>query len=198
MNWYKTLKLSSSIGEWWLSDGNAMYADGDIGDMNHEMYVIDYIQSKYGKEENQSWDEYIQELAHNGFNEQLQLRPDEREQITEEFQYDPDQFAWPVLQSMGMTDEELSIAGGFGDARLFGLKQLGWKRVAGNNVQTWALTANDLDEITSGLYDAVQDQVDEMEFNIEVCSNNSMFWNVPYAFIADRNPMKLREFAQRY
>jgi len=29
-------------GEWWIADGQALYADGDIGDMTHEGYAIDY------------------------------------------------------------------------------------------------------------------------------------------------------------
>lgn len=29
-------------GEWWIDDGGSpMYADGDVGDMNHEMLVLE-------------------------------------------------------------------------------------------------------------------------------------------------------------
>lgn len=34
----------SEIGEWWIyPGGHAEYANGDVGDMNHEGFVIQYL-----------------------------------------------------------------------------------------------------------------------------------------------------------
>jgi len=45
MNWYKKAQV---YGEWWITDtGDVLYADGDVGDYNHEMYVIEQIVNEY-------------------------------------------------------------------------------------------------------------------------------------------------------
>jgi hypothetical protein len=47
MNWYLLLKmamLSKVANEYWIDDnGQSIYADGDVGDYNHEGYVISTI-----------------------------------------------------------------------------------------------------------------------------------------------------------
>ena len=35
-------------GEYWIEDGYVQFADGDIGDRNHEGYAIDAIFGQYG------------------------------------------------------------------------------------------------------------------------------------------------------
>ena len=46
MNWFK--KISEVHGEWWIDDnGQAVFADGDVGEYNHEGYVIGVILSSY-------------------------------------------------------------------------------------------------------------------------------------------------------
>jgi len=46
MNWYK----KAQTGEWWIIDGQASFADAEIGDMNHSGYVIDSILSNHDLE----------------------------------------------------------------------------------------------------------------------------------------------------
>ena len=50
MSWYNQSKLAIKLaklrGEWWIIDGNASFADGDIGDYNHEAVAIEYAQSQ--------------------------------------------------------------------------------------------------------------------------------------------------------
>jgi hypothetical protein len=43
-------------GEYWIINGQAIYADGDIGDMNHEGYVIQYAQNLISQEVNYDFD----------------------------------------------------------------------------------------------------------------------------------------------
>ena len=33
-------------GEYWIIDGSATFADGDVGDMNHEGYAIDHARHR--------------------------------------------------------------------------------------------------------------------------------------------------------
>ena len=37
------LKESKFRGEWWFQEGQAVFADGDVGDMNHEAVVIETL-----------------------------------------------------------------------------------------------------------------------------------------------------------
>lgn len=74
MSWftkvYKLFKKALLRGEWFLEDsGNAIYSDGDIGDINHEMAAM---QSKIPEE---LWDKY----------ESGTLNEDERFEIGEDF-----------------------------------------------------------------------------------------------------------------
>jgi hypothetical protein len=53
MNWYKQIKLAVS-GEYWIDDsGNALYADGDVSDYNHEAYVAEQVMAKYDIDPNE-------------------------------------------------------------------------------------------------------------------------------------------------
>tara|TARA_Y100000310_G_scaffold180635_1_gene180550 strand:+ start:10378 stop:10878 length:501 start_codon:yes stop_codon:yes gene_type:complete len=73
MNWYKKLIIAQATGEFWITEeGQAYYADGDIGDMNHEMYIRDLVLS----EKNLTPDDIDlfstseEELAQLGFNKE--------------------------------------------------------------------------------------------------------------------------------
>ena len=48
MNWYKKAKLQ---GEWWLVNGNATFADADVGDYNHSEVVIETILAQHDLDE---------------------------------------------------------------------------------------------------------------------------------------------------
>ena len=50
MNWYKKYIFSQS-GEYWLIDGQATFADGTIGDLNHSGIVIEHIFSIHDMDE---------------------------------------------------------------------------------------------------------------------------------------------------
>lgn len=166
-------------GEWWIIDGQSLFADGDSSDMNHEGYVIQSIQSKYVDDEFNRGD-YID---WQGFENTFQ---------------NPDR----ALKGLGMTDEEISIArGSHPDAREYGIKKLGWKRVAGNNVETQNLTSKDISDLRSGLGEILEQEAEDeedVEFNIEVRSTNTLFSDVPYSVIEQRNPELLLKYRYQY
>jgi len=85
----------------------------------------------------------------------------------------PEDFAWEALKDEGMTLEEYKMAEGQGDARAFAIKNWGWKRLEGLNVETWNITPQDIKVIVNGIYDAYQDKVNKTsEVFIHVYSNN--------------------------
>lgn len=197
-SWYK----KAQQGEWWVIDGQAMYADGDIGDMNHEMYVIDYVRRQYAEPaydhgEFVDWDGFKGELARRNYERRMAAAESDelRNELRDKWQgYNPEEnefFYEPELDKLGMTREERLIADGkVGqvDARGYGMRHLGWKRIAGDRIETNTLTNNDLQQIADGLYEAYgadyEDDFDNKTFTIEVSSAGNIFQNVPYHVIA--------------
>ena len=163
MNWYK----KSQQGEWWIIDGQALFADAKIGDMNHSGYVIETILSNYD----------------------IDVERFDLSKVTEEW-----------LREKGLDDEEINVVFDKTDPRIYGMEKLGWKRVAGRNVQTQTLTTNDLKDIANGLYDANNDLTSDSneEFNIEVMATGAFYTDVPYNVICQENPALLRQYQRAY
>jgi len=162
MNWYKI----AQIGEWWIIETVAHFADGDVGDANHSGVVIEAILSNY-------------DMDH------------ERFDLTKENE--------ESLREKGLTEEEINVVFDKIDPRIYGMKNLGWKRVAGRNIQTQTLTEEDLKNIDYGLYDAYEQELEadnNIEFNIEVMGNRTYYTDVPYTIISTHNPLALREYQQ--
>ena len=198
MNWYK----KSQVGEWWIDNyGQVMYADGDVGDMNHESYVIDHVIGKYIYDEFdhgdwKDWEGFKKELAKEELEEQY------GEEITNKLLSDPKQVEdayLKKLKEMGMTNEEYMIAEQMGDARKYGMEQLGWIRVAGHNIQTFNLTHDDLKRIADGLYDSNDNiDVEDPSFNIEVMSTGIVYSGIPFSIISEGNPSSIGVYKNDY
>lgn len=198
-NWYgRSLLKIAQQGEWWIQDGYAQYADGDIGDMNHEAVVIESAQSDLagGSEEYYDWkistaqeilDEEKAEL------EQKKLYLDESSQEHKEVEdllydiweksqdldYHAHEIIWENAESQGIDKELFDIAEGHGDARDYGMKKYRWKRVQGSNIQTWTLTQDDLNSIARGLDDILEhsgvEEDEDPKFTIEVSSTGQLY-----------------------
>ena len=181
MNWYKKYIFAQIRGEFWINDsGNAIYADGDIGDYNHEGYVLESVRGQYVEDvEFLDWDDTLKQKA--------------KEQYKKEFRDgeiiddDPHNLAFRYFQEEGMTEEEWEIANEGGDAREFAMKHWGWKRLEGTNIETYYLKNSDLEKIADGLYDAYQDDALNGYFNIYVYSTNKWYTDIPYVNIENKN-----------
>jgi len=83
------------------------------------------------------------------------------------------------------------VAEGNRDAREFAIKNWGWKRLEGRHIETWTLTARDLEVIANGLYDAYGDydenSLESETFNINVYSTNMWYQNVSWQDIDKKN-----------
>jgi hypothetical protein len=164
----KFIRLAQT-GEFWIQEGTAMYADGDIGDMNHEGYVIEAILNNYELDYDKMME--IDKTANPN---------------------DPD----APFRQLGMSQEEIDTVHGRNDARIYGFKNLGWQRVNGSSVETEFLTPKDMHSIANGLWDAYSTEMEDedagdMEFDIEVASTRAWFRDVPYSVIETKDPSKL-------
>lgn len=210
-------------GEWWIQDGQAVFADGDVGDMNHESYVISNLM-------NEIYDELGIDISDPDHNPNFS---DMREEIFESIgdELTPEEIeAWnngelmQVIASYlirngddeaqeklyyirGRDDKGITL-----DGRMYALKHWGWQRVKGTEIQTQTLTTEDLKHISRGLYDAYGDQLDDVEpeektelnpmgeytFNIDVISTRSYYRDVPLSILEKNNPTALNAYKTRY
>ena len=181
----KLFQYSSMRGEWWIIDGNASFADGDIGDMGHEAYVIDHVRKQFCDDDHfdrmefTDWEGYEKSIMENSGEEH------------------PETYLKNYLMNeLGMNIEEIQIARGNGDGRKYAIKNYNWKKVNGNSVATWTLTQDDLNDIADGLYDAVDSEGsnEDEEFNIYVESNGIIFYNIPLSIINKKDINLLMEY----
>jgi len=74
------------------------------------------------------------------------------------------------------------------------MKYLGWIRVAGNNIQTWTLTQQDMDNISRGINSIIDEQFSDqfddensvlstLTFNVESMRNKKFYQYVPLSII---------------
>lgn len=178
MNWYKRAKAKyAQRGEFWITgSGDVMEASGD-GDYNHEGYVIDMLArgiiedsdiQSHAEGEYIDWDGWVQEMEQYLMREKAALGTP----IPEGDEYDA------VMQDIldnGHAQEEIDLVVGRGDAREYAMKNWGWKRLEGTNIETWNLSDKDLSAINSGLYDAYGEIDPATEISIWVASSKKWF-----------------------
>jgi len=219
-----TLLLEGRLrGEWWFEDGQAVYADGDTGDINHEGRVIDALRREildalgvdagnhdYAPDFNDVKDEIIQNIGDELNAEELEA-------------WKNDEFAEVVISYLkrkgdSKIDNKIYYIRGHDskgktlDAREYALVNWGWQRVKGNVIQTQTLTSKDLNSIVSGLWDAYNDELEnrdegrvsnenpqgEQTFDIEVMSTRSWYQGVPWSVLEKKNPTSLNPYRTRY
>jgi hypothetical protein len=171
-------------GEFWIQYGRSLFADGDIGDMNHEGYAIDSAQrevidamgaSEFSDDEYADWD---------GFEAWLD----------EQYEEDQDKIA-AALKEAGVSDELYQAALGMGDVRAFAIEHWGWIRLAGNDAQMGALTKSSLDNLANGIDDAYQNEdLDNQSFNIE--TKTGYYTDVPWSVLESGDVGAMREYKQ--
>jgi hypothetical protein len=154
-------------GEYWFDErGHSMYADGDAGDMNHEMYVIERckneVLSNIGIHDDgdYSMDTYEEEIVkflakewnyttHNAIDK---IRNDVANALIEyhisQFKYAPQKANDLVMTAYACTR----------DAREYAIKNWGWSRVHGDSIETLKLDAKTLKNIASGINDAISQE----------------------------------------
>lgn len=211
-NWYVYLKLIKSeyLGEYWIDSGSAIFADGNVGDMNHEGYVIQHAQSLLC--ESDDWESGKQELAEEIWglveNNPVLLEAAISYGISEKTcEEDAEQIICEFGEKSGAMNPEkwllFTVANDNYshpnmDLRDFAMKNWGWKAVRGRNVQTWFLTSSDLSSISDGLNEILgyEEEAEKQLFNLEIRSNGKYFSDIPLEIIETKNPAAIQTFRQ--
>lgn len=210
--WYKSSQFGAGYGEHWIDeDGGLMYADGDIGDMNHEAHVIQRAQSMiagdgWNDSEFVNWQGFLEGIAGEIINA-AKINPRLKNKIEKETGGDiytmrlddliGYEFVDNELIRRGVNKELLSIANGRGNARLFGMKAWKWKRVMNNYIETFTLTPSDTMIIAKGLSEIVpEDENGNTKWNIEIVSNRKYFTGIPLMII-EKGPIAINNYSRK-
>jgi len=203
--------MRSLVGEWWItSTGRAIYADGDIGDINHSNLIAVHCMRKVLRRFKAS-DEVILHAAHSyleplikkdgvdiiAAREEMINLGDRLQRIGHITPEQDDDF-FGYLQELSGCDKELldCVFDVDKDLRLYGVDKMRWHRVEGNNLDIWELTRKTLRTLSDGLWQAYNGRVEGQDFNIEVRSERKMAVDVPWTAIAAEDVKWIRRDAQ--
>jgi hypothetical protein len=210
----ETLQVLQEVqrGEWWIyPDGSTQFADGDVGDSNHEGYVIEQVAREIYEH---FCGDAPDQMGYLGDHEEAILQAlidDDRLDEAELAIWNNEGSAGgpteilikklledKVYASQEQASDAVYIAyGSAKDARDYAMKFLNWKRMVttGNKtyVQTWFLRSEDLTAISRGVGDAWGDYGEEdeedstHEVEIEVRANDKLFSDIPLSVLDKGN-----------
>ena len=160
-------------GEYWIQGGQVDFADGDVGDQNHEMVALNHIASEhldglfdYAEElgvETEDFDRYSENPSSTAsellgsIHHELTARGVASVQVAPE-----------VISKLGINAETYKMLGGGGDARLYVMKNEGWIAIRSNNIELFGYDANKKRQLAGGLEDILdQEEIDEPGEQIE-------------------------------
>ena len=111
-----------------------------------------------------------------------------------EYYEDFENMSLDELVERGMTQDEINALTGKMDPRDYAMRNWGWIRVQGNNVQVWNLSSNTISTIANGLFEIYDESVKNETFNLELLSTKKLFNNVPWEFFDSGKISKLRDY----
>ena len=166
-------------GEYWLyDDGSDDYADGDIGDQNHEGIALDRIFNSKDHELNEAFTAFL--AAHPEQRENYQEFLDEEGEFTMEGDFGeggwcsfdaeqgiPNEVGYAVFGKDGWNEIR-------GDVRTYYMKHFGAAHVIDNNFGVWKLTAKMMDAMQDFILGQMEseDLDTDCEINIEEISTH--------------------------
>lgn len=202
------------MSEYWIQqDGNVEFADGDVGDYNHEGIVIDWLtkqvvekcessfhvrkntwhgrQVSFSNEDHVDIDEFSQALLMAYQEELVKQNPIKKPQIEQAFEENPDKYLHQALKQSGVGQREWNVVTGHEDARNYAMEKWGWKTYRDNHIDTWFWRKPDLVAIVEGIENIAHDmgwsdkRLAKQAFTINIFSNKRSFTT---SFATLKNP----------
>jgi len=193
-------------GEWWLIDGTAHFADGDVGDLNHEAYVwqhllVEFVDASESiaeladlRAQISSWPEdnagdptWFRTLLLDHYDQLFKAGKCSEAAYDDSYQHVQQLLNWPADQWAVLLDNEDF------EARLWACQKLGWARVAGNDVECCGLTDAKLRSICRGLAD-IQEELEHEKISIEDRDRGKFWRDVPFLTLEAGRVAALRDY----
>jgi hypothetical protein len=171
-------------GEYWIQGGQVEFADGDVGDQNHEMVALNSIAADHVDRIM----DYAQELGLD--TEDLGIHDEpftSTSELLEAIRYAllergvaSIKVAELIIKKLGINMEVYKLLGGGGDARLYVMKNEGWIAVRSNNIELFGYDANKKGQLSSGIeeileQESIEEPDDQIEFSVYDHKTNRSF-----------------------
>ena len=199
-------------GEWWLIDGQAVFADGDVGELNHDGHVWQHLLSEFADELDAipelAWLRgQVRDWVNTDGGDPAYLRTIINDlsdgafkagEITQE-QYDaPNAWIqalldWSDIKWSILTADDTTVR-----AREWAIETLGWVRVHGNACELWQLSQRALKDLADGLWDAHQEEAADALYFLEVHHpRRQCFEDVPFTVLEAGELVPLYSYKRR-
>lgn len=199
--------MSEIRGEYWIQDGWVQFADGDIGDFNHEMVAIQHFASKHI--------DGIIDIAYDlidldDFRRNEEYPAGDAETIRNEIisAVENKEIEWTlpdgveasdsvdeyIKNTLKIDDDEYDCIFGGCDARLTVMEKEGWIAVRSNNVEFWGYDEKKRKQIVHGMEQILdQEGIDDPDEKIELSLGDNKTKRSWDSTLADlKNPMGMR------
>jgi hypothetical protein len=184
-------------GEYWIEDGHVQFADGDVGDYNHEGYAIMAVVGQYQDEVVDFAEKLgIEDNKRRNYDEPNNLHTQELivkiyEKLTERTKrpMDDSQARSYIMRSIGCNKDAYDILCGSGDGRMYAMEYYGWIAVRSNNVEFYGWDQQKKKQISNGIRDIIYEEdysasenldPNEVELWLEDLKNNKT-WSTTLA-----------------
>lgn len=148
-------------GEYWIQDGFVDFADGDVGDRNHEIIARDAVISTYAEEVSNLAEELGLDVGHLSrygewdYEALGEILRQIYEVLEEQGQTSIDAY---IMQALGCNADALAILSGGGDGRQYAIDHLRWIAIRSNNVELYGYDANRQREIAIAIRDIFEQE----------------------------------------
>jgi hypothetical protein len=189
----------SMRGEYWLEGGTARFADGDVGDLNHEGMVMNRAASDVIEALQEAGESDLARIIDEGRGDPIMVRDsfgnhldaqgvDIGDVAIEDF----------LAEKTGLNRRVIeAVTSSTIDARTVGMEDYNWVRMAGNNIEVHGLTRGRLEEIADGLFDTGElEDLSREAFDIYDFKTKKFYNNVPFDVIAAGDMKALRDFGK--
>lgn len=162
-------------GEYWVIDGHVDFADGDVGDRNHEMIATEHIVNEHlsnivslaeelnvdteSINDNGEVDTYaVSNVLESIFEALIEQNKDEKSAVAY------------IVQYLNVDNEAYEVLVGRGDARYYVIKHYGWLAVRSNNVELYGYDASKQRVVANAIRDVMYEEggVEDGEDDTEI------------------------------
>ena len=165
-------------GEYWVQNGQVDFADGDVGDQNHEGIAIEHVVGKYADDVSSLADDL--DLSHGSISSDYggvdseavskvlwrvyetlttgRDPDDEDEQKPEREPMSGDDADAYIVKELGCNADAYRILLGQGDARLYVMKYENWIAIRSHSVDVYGYTDQKRQEIASAVQDVIYEE----------------------------------------
>lgn len=155
-------------GEYWIQDGHVEFADGDVGDRNHEGIAISHVLHTFlstvtniaeDLEIDVSDIESYDDVDYDNF---AKIMSEIIDKLQETHNTDRKQASIDLMEQIGCNSAAYQILHGGGDARLYVMKYENWIAIRENNIELYGYNEQKRGYLQHGLADILESEgIDE-------------------------------------